>query len=282
MTDNRLCDVFEMLVNRLSAQEEKTEALDTFVRKRARHMDSLVPNGQRFSGLSFCGRCINIVAHDVLDSEGCFVHSKPEDMIVIYSNELPYCNYDIWADGKPSKWDDDLKSAWGLEKFESVHTLYEEGSKVFFQKNAVIARISAASGSKMKFSPTCQELGIDSAHSCAKIAIVEIALRHRHPSVLAIGDGIAITNTDIDGVVALIDLIMGDLGLDPLHEVALYLVSGLTASLGTAVVIGSDVQIQAAWSALSITSRRDLLREQHNILAFFTENILSDCQDPDF
>lgn len=224
---------------------------------------------------------MSIVAHDLMNSVGRFKNSKSTDIIVMCSDDLPYLNMDIWLDGKESTFDDDLKVAWGVKKFESVRSLYTEKSKIFWDKYSFIGVIAAASGATFQFNPTAVELGIDSVHSDASCAIIDVALRHRYPVILALGEGIAIANTDIAGAIALLDLVMHDFGFSPVDEVDMYHVPEITAILGKAVVVGTGRGMIDAWSVFSFGTRHQLIGEQHNKLTLFTQRVIRICNDVD-
>lgn len=272
-SNERLCDMFEMLVNRLGVVEEQSSNIKDFAQKRARHEDSLKPLGAMLSGLALCGRCVDLVVYNRFNFDGNFRYSKPDDMIIMVSEGVPmFFRENIWKGGGTSKWDEDLRAVWGATELLAMKVLYAEGSRKFSEANT--GRDNAV------WLPSSKQLGLTSHQDCGKTAIIEIALKHRHPGLIAIGNGFAVENTDIGRAVALFDDIMQDLGVTLPLWVGLYQIPAETRRFATAVLGQYDTM--AAWSALSNQTRSRLRRDQHSKTTYFCEQVLEECNNLDF
>lgn len=123
-SNERLSNIFEMLVNRMDNLENNVGSLHdllTMQATAARHADSLCPLRIPFSGLAMTGHCVTLEVDSTFDAEGCFINAHGG---IKHSRDVDLFGQDImWVgdtDIEPWVWDDAVRVAWGIEKFELV------------------------------------------------------------------------------------------------------------------------------------------------------------------
>lgn len=270
-----LCNVWEMLVNRLGAVEEMTSSIVDFLDLKHRHESAIGPLGKTFSGLAFCKRPIGLMMNGRFGVDGRFLSSGPDDAIIIAAAQIPvFYDVELWSMESigdtlwKGEWDSDLSEIWGSEKYCSVRAAHD---------------LASMRSDAREILPSAQDYGLDSPHPSARVAVFEALLKKRHPGLIAIGaSGLAVANTDIGSVVALLDAIMRDLGVAVVPWINMTPITAEVKPLALAVLGRYD--LTDAWKMLSKEARARIYEHRHCPLSYFTdvevgEQQFSDSED---
>lgn len=266
-----LCNVWEMLVDRLGAVEDNTTAIMDFLHLQTRHKHTLRLPYETFSGLTFCKRPIGLMVNGQFDVDGRLRASTPLDMIIVRAVQIPvFHNLEIWPIGDnhnwKAEWDNDLLQVWGSEKYSNIREIHDSATKFCLERKADLR----------SFCVNAENYGLDTPHPFARVAVFEALLKKRHPGLIAIGtSGVAMAKTDIGSAVALLDEIMQDLGVDPIPWIEMTLIKAETKPLALAIL--GQYDLKDAWGALSKEARRNIHKERHCGLSYFTNDELGDC-----
>lgn len=208
-SNERLCDIFEMLVSRLDDIEVKldtsTRKIDEIMRIQ-KHTYSIGELRASFSGLAHCGRAVKLRVDSSFDEEGVFasgllfITSPDHD----FNLNQPSMNWEM--DPAGCKWDIDVREAWGNVKYDEIRRGIAKVHKLY-------------TTFENYYTLECEYLDFESEHHYIEAAAFESALRHRRPDILAFGDnGIAIRDCkDLRSAVEALDGVTEIMGI-PLCE----------------------------------------------------------------
>lgn len=120
-------------------------------------------------------------------------------------------------------------------------------------------------------------MGFGSGHDAwITVAVHEVALRQRNPSLVAIGDaGIAVSLCSLSEAVHTLDRVMHDLGRHPSDRAKVHRIPRYLQSLALAVVRGTGITL--AWDVLGDRTRSALMHAREDPHAFFTRARLVGC-----
>lgn len=265
--NGRLCDVFEMFVNRIDTLEDIMTSMRNELssvrgaldeqRASTRHDDSLKKIRQRFSGVAHCGVPVQLVVNDPFDVDGewktgLFNHNV---IVIVETTDNSYLDSihndmesDLWEGYSPWKFDDTLKEVWGADKYARVH---REVTEWYETRSAD------------EHEPLCKDVGLVSDHKLVTTELYEVALKARVPGLLSIGDmGIALSSCNLKTAVQTMKQVFDELGakIDSCGVWTLYCIPCHFRVLAMALLRNNNDVFRQAWDELP-EFMQSLLRE---------------------
>lgn len=257
--NTNLSDTFEMLVKRLGAVEDML----TVQKNVSSFNDSKRPLGEPFLGINLCGSYVELSVHIPFDRHGAFTHGAKDDVLIVLTGDQdPSENSFVWwEEDKYWKWDNDLRSVWGDVKYNSIR------GKMLLFEDMLGAGVHPST-------PTCQELGMESAYKDFHLLCNDIVLKRRVPGFLAVGEaGFALSMCDLAGVVRASETIFSLLECDSCKTLQIYSVPAYAKQIALAVL--GDFGYEKAWQALNNWQRIELIRASLTHHAFIDDECLS-------
>lgn len=193
----KLCEVFEMLISRLDTIEDR---LDLIILNE-KHTDSLtrIESSSSFSGLLHCGRCVELRVEKLrFDVHGVFDPDDSDGLLFLTTPECPFSGRGLrnWErDPSGTTYDKDLLHIWGVDKYNEIRSRI---TKLHMHHTPTTLAT---------YSTKCVEVGITSDYSDLGSALFELVLKHRVPTIVALGwSGIALKCADLKTAVQAMDL----------------------------------------------------------------------------
>lgn len=276
--NGRLCTIFEMLIDRLDKLETKLDAVadktDHHISLAARHIDSMRPLGEPFSGVALTGECVALTIHNEFDSNGNFLCDSGDILLLMtpdYELESIYQEDDVWGDVPTWEWESAVRTAWGDAEFERVRA------------RMIQHRLDDETSVETIDTPTCAELGIMSDTCELHTAILNISLQQRFPDALVVGEyGFAASLCDVAAATNLAKRVMHHMkeysrGGEAwkLQTLEIHVIPEKLKALALAMV--SREGEQAAFQELHPARQGALFRGECG--GFFTTNRLTRCFD---
>lgn len=265
--DERLSNVFEMLVSRIDHVEDYLVSVREALARQdmsARHADSMRPLGSPFSGVALTGHCVELTTHNKFDANGDFELFHPASWVLAITcdqlvNEIGPVEL-MWIDKKtPWKWDDDMQAAWGPEKYDSTR----EKMEAWYEANP------QQPGQDLE-DPTCLDLGINSHHDLMIEEIFDAALLYRNPGLIAVREeGILISLCSIKDCFSVVSKVLRDFEYPSPKRMSVFCVEKHLVPLALACLSPKSDTVQDIYSALNDSQRSPLMNPEHNH-AFFT------------
>lgn len=239
--DEKLCQVFEMLTDRLSEIEHTLGMLKTNAKQRD---DDSAP-GERISGAMHCSRPIRITKHyrDIEDNHIVIAELRTPDRLWMLRGSL-------------------------IASLTDSHSWIAQDLGTEWVKGALLgARLQAASPSHEDGSPSCG-LGIAARAGPMLLQqeIVDTMLKRWEPTLLAVGgSGIVFSlagpDRSLEAVMAVVDRVLKKLGVFQIHlktPVEIYSETAACTDLACALAHEHTGNIDRVWAGYSQWSKQDI------------------------
>lgn len=269
-SNQRLCEVFEMLVSRLDTIEER---LDMIIMNK-QHTDSFIIQNQNsdsntnsvsFSGLTHCGRCVELHVEKIrFDVRGVFDFDYSDGTLFLTTPECRFSGQGIqnWErDPSGTTYDLDLRQIWGTERYDAIRTRI-----TYLHSTKTPVELAT-------YSTKCNELGIASDHDDLPSALYEIVLKNRVPTITALGwSGIAVKCDDLKTAVQAMDCASKLFGAKLSNYIQINNIPSSLLSLALAYL--RNTEIKTHFSNLDDQSQMDAreMRGARYSGSFFEEN----------
>lgn len=220
-SNERLCDIFTMLVSRLDTIEDKLNSIQL----HERHKDALRPFGETFSAVALTGECValTVFGHRHFDENGDFQLLPVDDNVFVLEGIFEGTSmYNMpWHDGGGMwEWKQYVVDVLGEDVYQRVVT--------------TLRNIDESDDP-----PSCQEMGIESSCGELHAEFIDIAMRRCIPELLAIASQyLVVKASSVQDAMSLATQVRHYLKMDPMERLSMFHIPSRLVPLALAVVRG--------------------------------------------
>lgn len=280
--DERMCDVFDMLIDRMTAVEETNKSLQrhnknmmNLLLRSARMDDSQRKLGKPFCGTSWADRCVALTIHDQFDDNGEFNGVMENDILIVHDERYlnRWCDkFDFALFKTDDEWvlGDYVIEVWGLNRYLQVRKNIK--SWYAFNQNAIW---------RSRTGPTNADVDImaDDGVEDAIHSMYNVAFRQKYIGFSTLCSyGLELNMVDLFEAIKIVDNVTRDLKSDLAEEIEIHQVPRELRMLALSIIHnGGNNETSFAWLRLTRIQRRALIANMDNENTLFTRDNLLGC-----
>lgn len=260
-SNERLCDVFEMLISRLGFVEDSVKMQTIMLSNATRLRDSERVLGNTFPGEAWCNRIINLSVYEPFNEYGDFFLSDHKEIFIVHV-DLSALKFDYNIFSTDAEWEfgNDLAKAWGEDKYKIFRSNMKNWCTLFTNDDQRSA------------GPMCNDVGaieVDGVENYVSCAAYSAVFRHRHPEFLAIGPkgfafrGVPSKCLDLTSLLKTIDQITRDLHMNLAKCLSINKTTANLRNLAISTLFDFETMLTAE-RALNETQRRDAVESRQS------------------
>lgn len=281
--DESICDVFDMLIDRLSALEERSKEIQStngnimsMLLRSSRMADSKRDIGKPFCGTVWADRCVALTIHDSFDDNGDFNGVVENDILIIHDEHYvnrwcDHFDFDIFKTDDTWVLGEHVVEVWGLAKYMLIRNKIKTW---YIYNTSHLWRSSLG--------PTNADVGIisDDGIDDAINTMYNVAFRQKYSSFSTLCTfGMELNMVDLSEAIKTVDSVTKDLKAELARELEIHQVPREYRMMALSIIhdtSGSN-ETPFAWLHLTTVQRRALIANMDDANTLFSRENLLGC-----